>query len=433
MGLLGLGTVGGGVMRVLHDAGDEITRRAGRPIEITRAAVRDVARVRDLPDSGIIITDRPMDVIDDPEIEVVIELIGGTEMSMEYVLAALERGKHVITANKALIALHGDEIFELAEKKGLMVAFEAAVAGGIPIIKLVREGLAANRIEWVAGIINGTSNYILTGMVQHGRSFAEMLAEAQQKGYAESDPALDVNGGDAAHKLTILASLAFGIPLAYQKIHVEGIEAIEAIDVANARSLGYCVKLMGIARRTELGIELRVCPTLVPEGATIAGVNGVLNAVQIAAHPVGSILCDGPGAGALPTASAVIADAVDVVRALTTDTANRVPHLAFQPSSINSAPIVPIKDTRCPFYLRLTVADRPGVLAEVTAILAAQQISIESIVQKGDGIAGNDVSVIIETQQAREGEVDAAIDAIEALDAHRGAVTRLRIEPLDQA
>ena len=431
VGLLGLGTVGGGTVTVLARNRDEIVRRAGRDIVISHAAAKAFRRegiegIERIPR----ISDDAWQVVADPEVAIVIELIGGCSPARELVLQAIENGKHIVTANKALIAKHGNEIFAAAQRKGVMVAFEAAVAGGVPIIKALREGLAANRIEWIAGIINGTSNYILTQMRDHGRSFDDALAEAQALGYAEADPTFDVEGVDAAHKLTILGSLAFGIPLQFDKVYVEGITRIEPQDVANAEEFGYRIKLLGITRKTERGVELRVHPTLIPERRLIANVNGVMNAVLIEGDAVGPTLYYGAGAGSLPTASAVIADVVDVVRALTTDPENRVPHLAFQPGELRDLRVLPIDEIETAYYLRLQAEDRPGVIAAVAGILGDAGISIEAIHQQEPGEDDTHVPLVMLTHRVREGQMNAAIARIEALDSIRGSVTRIRVEQL---
>jgi len=431
IGLLGLGTVGGGTVTVLTRNRDEIARRAGRDILISHAAAKAFRReaiegIDEIPR----ISDDAWQVVADPEVAIVVELIGGYSPARELVLQAIENGKHVVTANKALIAKHGNEIFAAAQRKGVMVAFEAAVAGGVPIIKALREGLAANRIEWIAGIINGTSNYILTQMRDQGRSFDDALAEAQALGYAEADPTFDVEGVDAAHKLTILGSLAFGIPLQFEKVYVEGITGIEPQDVANAEEFGYRIKLLGITRKTERGVELRVHPTLIPERRLIANVNGVMNAVLIEGDAVGPTLYYGAGAGSLPTASAVIADVVDVVRALTTDPENRVPHLAFQPGELRDLPVLPIDEIETAYYLRVQAEDRPGVIAAVAGILGEAGISIEAIHQQEPGEGDTHVPLVMLTHRVREGQMNAAIARIEALGSIRGSVTRIRVEQL---
>jgi homoserine dehydrogenase len=430
IGLLGLGTVGGGTVRVLKRNAGEITRRAGREIRILAASARDLDRARICDTAGIRLTTDSRSIVTDPDIDIVVELIGGLEPARELVLEALDHGKHVVTANKMLIALHGNEIFAKAREKGLMVAFEAAVAGGIPIIKAVREGLAGNTVEWLAGIINGTCNFILTEMREKGRDFGDVLAEAQALGYAEADPTFDVEGVDAAHKLTILASIAFGIPLQFDKAYVEGISGITAMDVAYAEALGYRIKLLGIARRAAAGIELRVHPTLIPERRLIANVNGVMNAVLVKGDAVGPTLYYGAGAGAEPTASSVVADLVDVVRTLTSDPDNRVPHLAFQPGAIADLPILPIGEVETAYYLRLSAEDRPGVLADVTRILASHDISIEALIQKEPPKGETQLPIILLTHKVRERELDEALRQIEALPTIGGKVKRIRVETL---
>lgn len=430
VGLLGLGTVGGGTINVLRRNAKEIARRAGRGIRITHAAARDLTKPRICSTDDIVLTTDPFAVVDNPEIQIVVELIGGCGLARELVLRAIEQGKHVVTANKALIALHGNEIFAAAQRKGVMVAFEAAVGGGIPIIKAIREGLAANHIEWLAGIINGTGNFILTEMRDRDRDFAEVLAEAQELGYAEADPTFDVEGIDAAHKLTILASIAFGIPLQFDKAYTEGISKITRDDVAYAEQLGYRIKHLGIARRTEAGIELRVHPTLIPQRRLIANVDGVMNAVLVKGDAVGPTLYYGAGAGAEPTASAVVADLVDVVRTLTSDPENRVPHLAFQPDALADLPILPMEEVETAYYLRMQAVDRPGVLADVTRILGDMQISIEAILQKEPVPGASDVPIIMLTHRVRERQMNEALRRIEALEVIFGAVTRIRLESL---
>ena len=382
VGVLGLGTVGSGAARILSRNADEIARRAGRGIQISVACVRDLKKPRICDTSGITITKDPNQVVCNTDIDIVLELMGGTDQARELVLKAIDHGKHVVTANKALIAYHGNEIFLRAQEKGVSVAFEAAVAGGIPIIKALREGLAANSIEWLAGIINGTGNFILTEMGDQGRDFDIALKEAQQLGYAEADPTFDIQGVDAAHKLTILASVAFGVPLQLEKVYTEGITEITSKDVSYAAELGYRIKHLGIAKRTARGLELRVHPALIPQRRLIANVDGVMNAVVVKADALGPSLYYGPGAGAEPTGSAVVADLVDVVRALTSDPENRVPHLAFQPDALSDIPVLSMDDVSTAYYLRIHVLDRPGVLADVTRIFAEHTISIEAIIQK---------------------------------------------------
>lgn len=431
VGLLGLGTVGGGTATVLSRNAKEIARRAGRGIVIDYAAALDTSHAAQLGLSGVRLSNNAMDVVEDPDIEIVVELIGGYNLAKDLVLQAINNGKHVVTANKALIALHGNEIFAAAQKQGVIVAFEAAVAGGIPVIKALREGLAANQIEWLAGIINGTSNFILTEMRDKGRSFVDVLAEAQVLGYAEANPTFDVEGIDAAHKLTILSSIAFGVPLQFNETYVEGISKITPEDVSYASDLGYRIKLLGIARRTDKGIEQRVHPTLIPRKQLIASVDGVMNCVMVQGDAVGSTLYYGRGAGAEPTGSAVVADIIDVVRAMTSDPNNRVPHLAFQASTLADTPILPITEVETAFYLRMRAVDKPGVLADVTRILGDRLISIEAFLQKEPAKAGSDVDIIMLTQRVRQGNMDEAIAAIEQLDSICGPVTSLRVEALN--
>ena len=432
VGLLGLGTVGGGTLTVLQRNGKEIARRAGRDIEVSHAAAKFVNPALNV--EGIKICDDVFAVVNDPEIDIVVELIGGYSPAKELVLQAIKNGKHVVTANKALIALHGNEIFAAAREKGVMVAFEAAVAGGIPIIKAIREGLAGNTIQWIAGIINGTGNFILTEMREKGRDFGDVLKEAQALGYAEVDPTFDVEGIDAAHKLTILASIGFGIPLQFNKAYTEGISKITREDVNYAEELGYRIKHLGITRRTDQGIELRVHPTLIPEKRLLANVNGVMNAVVVKGDAVGPTLYYGAGAGAEPTASSVVADIVDVVRTLTADPENRVPHLAFQPDALSDMPILDMGDIKSAYYLRIQVADKPGVLADITRICADQSISIEAIIQKepAEEASGDNahVSIVMLTHVIREKQMNQAIAKMEALDAIRVPVTRIRVEHL---
>jgi homoserine dehydrogenase len=410
---------------------EEIARRAGRGISITHAAAKSYDRDA-LPGLGQVeVVDDAFAVVDNPDVEIVIELIGGYSPAKELVLKAIANGKHVVTANKALIALHGNEIFAAAQEKGVTVAFEAAVAGGIPIIKAMREGLAANQIEWVAGIINGTGNFILTEMRDKGRDFDEVLAEAQALGYAEADPTFDVEGIDAAHKLTILASIAFGIPLQFARTYTEGITRITRSDVIYAEELGYRIKHLGIARRAEKGVEMRVHPTLVPERRLIANVDGVMNAVLVNGDAVGPTLYYGAGAGAEPTASAVVADVVDVVRALTSDPENRVPHLAFQPGELSDLPVLDMDEVETAYYLRMQAEDKPGVMADVAGILGNEGISIEAIKQQEPAEGETHVPLVMLTHKVREGRMNGAIQAIEALDSISGEVTRIRVEHLE--
>ncbi|VAX04777.1 Homoserine dehydrogenase [hydrothermal vent metagenome] len=430
VGLLGMGTVGGGTVNVLTRNAQEIARRAGRGIQVTHAAARDINKARICDTTGITLTTNPREVVSDPDVQIIVELIGGDTLARELVLTAIGNGKHVVTANKALIAKHGNEIFAAAQKQGVVVAFEAAVAGGIPIIKALREGLAGNRVEWLAGIINGTGNFILTEMRDNGSDFGDVLAEAQRLGYAEADPTFDVEGIDAAHKLTILASIAFGIPLQFEACYTEGITKITREDVVYAEELGYRIKHLGVARRTEAGVELRVHPTLIPERRLIANVDGVMNAVLVKGDAVGPTLYYGAGAGADPTASAVVADVVDVVRTLTSDPENRVPHLAFQPDALSDLPILSMDAVETAYYVRLQCEDKPGVLANVASILGDSDISIEALMQK-EPAGGASATIILLTHRVNEGKMNAAIDAIEALDAVTGEVMRIRLEHLD--
>jgi homoserine dehydrogenase len=430
VGLLGLGTVGGGTFNVLNRNAEEIARRAGRGIRISHAAARDFDPARLPGIDAIKVSDDAFSVVELPEVDIIVELIGGYEPARELVLRAIANGKHVVTANKALIAMHGNEIFAAAQEKGVMVAFEAAVAGGIPIIKAIREGLAANQIEWLTGIINGTGNFILTEMRDKGRDFAEVLAEAQALGYAEADPTFDIEGIDAAHKLTILASIAFGIPLQFDRVYTEGISYITREDVGYAEEFGYRIKHLGYTRRTAKGIELRVHPTLIPERRLIANVDGVMNAVLVYADAVGPTLYYGAGAGSEPTASAVVADIVDVVRTLTADPENRVPHLAFQPHALSDVPILSMDDVVTAYYLRMQATDKPGVLADVTGILGRLGISIEAILQKEPAPGVAEASIILLTHTVQERQMNSAIGQIEALDSIHGDVTRIRLEHL---
>lgn len=432
IGILGLGTVGCGTVNVLANNAQEITRRAGREIRVVQAAARDIKKKRDCDTQGVTLTADPSEVVNNPEIDVIVELIGGYDPARQLVLQAIENGKHVVTANKALIAVHGNEVFAAAQAKGVMVAFEAAVAGGIPIIKAIREGLSGNRIEWLAGIINGTGNFILTEMRDGGRDFDDVLKEAQKLGYAEADPTFDVEGIDAAHKLTILAAIAFGIPLQFDKAYTEGITKITRDDVNYAEELGYRIKHLGISRRVNHGVELRVHPTLIPERRLIANVDGVMNAVLVKGDAVGPTLYYGAGAGSDPTASAVVADVVDVVRTLTTDPNNRVPHLAFQPDALSDLEILPIEEVETAYYLRMQAEDRPGVLAEVTRILGDQEISIEAILQKEPLEGESQVPIIILTHGVKEKNMNSALEKIESLAAIKGSITRIRLEHLNK-
>ncbi len=417
-------------MNVLTRNAVEISRRAGREIRVTHAAAKayNGSAIEGL--DQVRVTGDAFAVVDNPELDIIVELIGGYSPARELVLRAIENGKHVVTANKALIALHGNEIFAAAQAKGVTVAFEAAVAGGIPIIKAVREGLAANHIEWIAGIINGTANFILSEMRDKGREFAEVLREAQELGYAEADPTFDVEGTDAAHKLTILASLAFGIPLQFDKCYTEGITRVEPQDVEYAEELGYRIKHLGVTRKTSAGVELRVHPTLIPARRLIANVGGVMNAVLVKGDAVGPTLYYGAGAGSLPTASSVVADLVDVTRALTTDPENRVPHLAFQPNELADIPVLPIGEVETAYYLRMRAEDKPGVMAQVAGILGEAGISIEAIKQKEPAEGETHVQLVLLTHRIREKQMDIAKGEIERLSAINGSIHRIRVEQL---
>ncbi len=430
VGLLGIGTVGGGTFNVLKRNQSEIQRRAGRGIQITAVADKDLARAKSVVGEGVRVTDDAFTVVRDPDIDIVVELIGGYTIAKTLILEAIANGKHVVTANKALLATHGNEIFARAREKGVMVAFEAAVAGGIPIIKALREGLTANRIEWIAGIINGTSNFILSEMRDKGLAFDTVLAEAQRLGYAEADPTFDIQGIDAAHKLTIMSAIAFGIPMQFEKAYTEGIAALTKDDIRYAEQLGYRIKLLGITRRTPAGIELRVHPTLIPARRLIANVEGVMNAVLVKGDAVGATLYYGAGAGAEPTASAVVADLVDVTRMQTADPENRVPHLAFQPDQLSDTPILPMEEVETSYYLRLRVYDRPGVLADVARILADHTISIDAMVQKEPAEGEDQADIVLLTHRTIEKHTNAAIARIEALPTVSGKITRIRLEEL---
>jgi homoserine dehydrogenase len=430
VGLLGIGTVGGGTWDVLSRNADEIRRRAGRAIEITEVADKDVKRAKSIVGKRAHVTDDGFALVKSRNVDIVVELIGGYTIAKELQLEAIRNGKHVVTANKALLATHGNEIFAAAQKKGVMVAFEAAVAGGIPIIKALREGLTANRIEWIAGIINGTSNFILSEMRDKGLAFDTVLKDAQKRGYAETDPTFDIEGIDAAHKLTILSALAFGIPMQFKKAYTEGISGLTQTDIRYAEELGYRIKLLGITKKVEKGIELRVHPTLVPTRRLIANVEGVMNGILIKGDAVGPTLYYGAGAGAQPTASAVVADLVDVTRLITADPNHRVPHLAFQPDQLSKVPVLGIQDVETSYYLRMRVADKPGVLADITRILADSKISIEAMVQKEPGEGEKRVDIVLLTHLALEKNVDKAISKVEKLSTVLGKVTRIRLETL---
>jgi homoserine dehydrogenase len=430
VGLIGVGTVGGGTYAVLERNQEEITRRAGRGIVVSMIADRDLEKARQLAGEGVTVTTDANEVVSNPDIDIVVELIGGYTVAKELILKAIDNGKHVITANKALLASHGTEIFAAAQKKGVMVAFEAAVAGGIPIIKALREGLTANRIEWIAGIINGTSNFILSEMRDKGLTFDTALKQAQKLGYAEADPTFDIEGIDAAHKLTIMASIAFGIPMQFEKVYTEGIAKLTREDIRYAEELGYRIKLLGLTRRTPKGIELRVHPTLIPTRRLIANVEGVMNAVVVKGDAVGATLYYGAGAGAEPTGSAVVADLVDVTRMHTADPKHRVPHLAFQPDLLSDTPILPMEEVETSYYLRLRVLDKPGALADIARVLADLGISIEAMVQKEPSEGEEQVDIIMLTHRAVEKNVNTAIARIKKLPTMTGKVTRIRMEQL---
>ncbi|MEE8529692.1 MAG: homoserine dehydrogenase [Nitrosomonadaceae bacterium] len=430
VGLLGIGTVGGGTFAVLKRNQEEIARRAGRGIVIKIIADREVDKARKIAGDETLITSDLNDVVTHPDVNIVIELIGGNVIAKELILKAIENGKHVVTANKALLALHGTEIFAAAQRRGVMVAFEAAVAGGIPIIKALREGLTANRIEWIAGIINGTSNFILSEMRDKGLDFDTVLKQAQKLGYAEVDPTFDIEGIDAAHKITIMAAIAFGIPMQFDKVYTEGITKLTGEDIRYAEELGYRIKLLGITKRNTKGIELRVHPTLIPSQRLIANVEGVMNAIVVKGDAVGHTLYYGAGAGAEPTASSVVADLVDVTRMHTADPKHRVPHLAFQPDLLSNIPILSIEDVETSYYLRLRAMDKPGVLADITRILAGLDISIDAMVQKEPNEGEDQVDIIMLTHLAVEKNINSAIIKIEKLPAVMGNVTRIRLEDL---
>lgn len=430
VGLLGIGTVGSGTFKVLQRNSEEISRRAGCAIRMTVVADKDTARAKAVVGDAARVTADANEVVNSPDVDIVVELIGGYGIAKELILKAIANGKHVVTANKALLALHGNEIFAAARAKGVMVAFEAAVGGGIPIIKSLREGLTANRIEWIAGIINGTSNFILSEMRAKGAAFADVLKEAQRMGYAEADPTFDIEGVDAAHKLSIMAAIGFGIPVQFEKAHVEGISKLTQDDIRYAEELGYRIKLLGIAKRKAAGFELRVHPTLIPSSQLIANVEGVMNAILVKGDAVGQTMYYGAGAGSEPTASAVVADLVDVARMLTADPEHRVPHLAFQHDQLSAVPILPMGEVETSYYLRLRVVDKAGVLADITRILADQDISIEALVQKEPHAGEQHVDIIMLTHLTREKKIDAAIQRIEALPVVSGKITRIRMEAL---
>ena len=438
VGLLGVGNVGGGTFDVLKRNQEEIRRRAGRGIEVVAVSARNLERAKTRTNGEVRVVADPFEIVDDPAIDIVVELIGGYDTARELVLRAIANGKHVVTANKALLAVHGNEIFKAAQEKGVMVAFEAAVAGGIPIIKALREGLTANRVEWLAGIINGTTNFILSEMRDKGLDFDTVLKQAQALGYAEADPTFDIEGVDAAHKATILSAIAFGIPVQFAKAHVEGITKLEAVDIRYAEQLGYRIKLLGIAKRTRVdgaeGIELRVHPTLIPAKRLIANVEGAMNAVLVKGDAIGATLYYGKGAGAEPTASAVIADLVDITRLATADPEHRVPHLAFQPDQMSDQPILAMEDVVTSYYLRLRVADQAGVLAKVAGLLANAGISIDAMLQREASAVGGEGSthtdLILLTHSVREGTMNEVIAAMQALPTVLAPITRIRKEEL---
>ena len=430
VGLLGIGTVGSGVFTVLARNQEEIKRRAGRGIRIHMVADLDTKRAQEMVNGQAEVVADARKVIQNPEIDIVVELIGGYGIAKDLVLEAIAAGKHVVTANKALIAVHGNEIFKAAHAKGVMVAFEAAVAGGIPIIKALREGLSANRIEWIAGIINGTTNFILSEMRDKGLDFNAVLKEAQRLGYAEADPTFDIEGVDAAHKATIMSAIAFGVPMQFAKAHVEGITKLSAIDIKYAEQLGYRIKLLGITKKVPSGIELRVHPTLIPTKRLLANVEGAMNAVQVHGDAVGTTLYYGKGAGSEPTASAVIADLVDVTRLQTADPENRVPHLAFQPDALQNTPILPMAEVTTSYYLRFAVADQAGVLAEITRILAAHGVSIDALLQKEAAEGESQTDLVILTHETKEKNMMAAITEMQALKTVLGEIIKIRLENL---
>lgn len=432
VGLLGIGTVGGGTYTVITRNQADISRRIGGNIRIVQVADRNLELARQVTGGQVALTDDAFAVVDNPEIDVVVELIGGYTIAKELVLKAIANGKHVVTANKALLAVHGNEIFKAAAEKGVIVAFEAAVAGGIPIIKALREGLSANRIEWVAGIINGTTNFILTEMRDKGLAFADVLKEAQRLGYAEADPTFDVEGVDAAHKLTIMASIAFGMPMQFEQAYTEGITKLTTQDIQYAEELGYRVKLLGISKKTESGVELRVHPTLIPEKRLIANVDGAMNAVVVKGDAVGPTLYYGAGAGAEPTASAVVADLVDIARLQGTTAEQRVPYLGYQLDQQQVLPVLPIAEVQSAYYLRLHASDKPGVMADVTKILADLQISIDAMLQKEPQEGEAEADIVILTHTTQEKTMDAAITRIEALPAIAGNVIKIRMEALSR-
>ncbi len=432
IGILGVGTVGGGTFTVLKRNSEEIARRAGRKIIVKMIADKDLQKARELAGNEVVITDNAHEVTCSPDIDIVVELIGGQTIAKELILEAIAHGKHVVTANKALLANHGTEIFAMAREKGVIVAFEAAVAGGIPIIKALREGLTANRITWIAGIINGTANFILSEMREKGLSFNDVLEQAQKLGYAEADPTYDIEGIDAAHKITLMSAIAFGIPVQFHKVYTEGITKLTGEDIRYAEELGYRIKLLGITKRVAKGIELRVHPTLIPSKRLIANVEGVMNAVVVKGDAVGATLYYGAGAGAEPTASSVIADLVDVTRMQTADPMHRVPILSFQPDLLSDIPVISMDDVETSYYLRMQVVDKPGVMAEITRILADNHISISAMIQKEASDDSKEVSIIMLTHITFEKSINAAIKRIESLPVVTQQVFRIRIEELNK-
>lgn len=430
IGLLGLGTVGGGTVDILQNTLPEIQRRLGQSIEIVIIAVRDLNRPRSVDTNGIALTDNTFDVVNHPDVDIVVELMGGTGLAKELLETAIKKGKHIVTANKALIAEHGNSLFALARENNVIVSYEAAVAGGIPVIKALREGLAANKIEWVAGIINGTGNYILTEMKKPGADFAKVLKVAQDLGYAEADPTFDVEGIDAAHKLTILASIAFGIELQFNRVYTEGISKVSADDIRFAQQLGYEIKHLGVASRAENGYSLRVHPTLVPKDVLIANVNGVMNAVMAKGNHVGPTMYYGPGAGAGPTASSVVADIIDIIRWKDQPKADQVPALGFSADQLESAPVVSIDEIECCYYIRCLVKDQKGVLSKVSAVFAESDISIENVHQEPCNEKADDAKLVLITNKVKESSINHALTSLAQLDAIDGDIMRIRIETL---
>ena len=432
IGILGLGTVGSGAVGVLRNNAAEISRRLGRDVNVFAVSTRNAEKARAVCSEATLVTDDPFAVVKHPEVDIVVELFGGTDIAKDLVLEAIQNGKHVVTANKKLLAEYGNEIFKLAETKNVMVNFEAAVAGGIPIIKALREGLAANNIQSIAGIINGTSNFILTEMREKGSAFADVLKQAQELGYAEADPTFDIEGHDAGHKITIMSALAFGTPVNFGACYLEGISKLDSRDIKYAEELGYRVKLLGITRKSEKGIELRVHPTLIPECRLLANVNGVMNAVRVDADMVGETLYYGAGAGALPTASAVVADIIDISRLITADSGNRVPHLAFQSGEVKPQHMLSMDEITSSYYLRVEAEDKPGVLGQIANLLAEEGVSIEALIQKGV-IKQTIAEIVILTHSTVEKNIKAAIAAIEALDSVERPVVMIRMESLHAA